>query len=443
MAVAVNSLFSMNETGEVLLERHFGDVIPRGALDGFHEHLSQAKQPKDVPPVLSAGQYVAVSIFYHNVFHIALVSRECSPVGVIRMLHDYTRVVSSYFGRATEIVFREHLVQCSLILNEMVNMGYPLLMQQDMIRGLIQPPPRDLSSQLKSVTGGRHTRFAQQLPSGYMSATPWRRQGLKYTRNEVFIDVIEELDAIVAPNGQLSACSITGTINVNCKLSGMPDLSLSFTNGQMLSDVSLHPCVRIKKWEDSRVLSFLPPDGGFELASYYMSGDSIPQLPLIVNPMFAVGPEGTTGRVDLQVQSRSPEGKPLEKVKLSVQMPDSVTSMSLNTGTGTCRFDQITRTLTWDIGNVVAGRNLSLSGSFNINLDVASDSDVKSDAPVGTAPARHHRLPFSPCVIADFAVSQTLVSGLNCNKLDIFQERYKAFKGIKYISKAGRVIYRT
>ena len=36
-----------------------------------------------------------------------------------------------------------------------------------------------------------------------------------------------------------------------CKLSGMPDLSLSFVNSRLLEDPSFHPCVRLKRWEVS------------------------------------------------------------------------------------------------------------------------------------------------------------------------------------------------
>lgn len=33
------------------------------------------------------------------------------------------------------------------------------------------------------------------LPSGQLSAIPWRRSSVKYTNNEAYFDVIEEVDA--------------------------------------------------------------------------------------------------------------------------------------------------------------------------------------------------------------------------------------------------------
>jgi AP-3 complex subunit mu len=87
------------------------------------------------------------------------------------------------------------------------------------------------------------------------------------------------------------------------KLSGMPDLTLSFVNPRLLDDISFHPCVRFKRWEvrreivlllngagicsfsvgfgeaiilidvylqSEKVLSFVPPDGNFRLVSYHI-----------------------------------------------------------------------------------------------------------------------------------------------------------------------------
>jgi len=42
-------------------------------------------------------------------------------------------------------------------------------------------------------------------------------------------------------------------LQIDCciKLSGMPDLTLSFMNPRLFDDVSFHPCVRFKRWEVS------------------------------------------------------------------------------------------------------------------------------------------------------------------------------------------------
>lgn len=41
---------------------------------------------------------------------------------------------------------------------------------------------------------------------------PWRRAAVKYTNNEVYFDVIEEIDAIVDKLGSTVSAEIHGTV---------------------------------------------------------------------------------------------------------------------------------------------------------------------------------------------------------------------------------------
>jgi AP-3 complex subunit mu len=49
----------------------------------------------------------------------------------------------------------------------------------------------------------------------------------------------------------------------------------------------------------------------------------------------------------------------------------------------------------------------------------------------------------SPPIIAHFKINQLVVSGLKVNRLDMHGESYKPFKGVKYITKAGKFQVRT
>lgn len=45
------------------------------------------------------------------------------------------------------------------------------------------------------------TNVGDMLPTGQLSNIPWRRAGVKYTNNEAYFDVIEEIDAILDKSG--------------------------------------------------------------------------------------------------------------------------------------------------------------------------------------------------------------------------------------------------
>jgi len=44
----------------------------------------------------------------------------------------------------------------------------------------------------------------------------------------------------------------------------------------------------------------------------------------------------------------------------------------------------------------------------------------------------------NPSISLQFSISQLAVSGLKVNRLDMYGEKYKPFKGVKYLTKAGR-----
>lgn len=57
-----------------------------------------------------------------------------------------------------------------------------------------------------------HFSVSGTLPTGQLSAIPWRRTGVKYTNNEAYFDVIEEVDAIIDRNGQTVFAEIQGYV---------------------------------------------------------------------------------------------------------------------------------------------------------------------------------------------------------------------------------------
>lgn len=110
----------------------------------------------------------------------------------------------------------------------------------------------------------------------------WRREGIKHNKNEIFLDVIERLNLLVSSQGNVLKSEILGTVRMKSFLSGMPELKLGLndkvlfemtgrtTRGKLIEmeDIKFHHCVRLNKFEAERTISFIPPDGEFELMTY-------------------------------------------------------------------------------------------------------------------------------------------------------------------------------
>jgi AP-3 complex subunit mu len=54
-------------------------------------------------------------------------------------------------------------------------------------------------------------------PSGQLPDVPWRRTGVKYTNNEVYLDVVEEVDAITDKAGSTVFPETQGYIRIILK----------------------------------------------------------------------------------------------------------------------------------------------------------------------------------------------------------------------------------
>ena len=55
--------------------------------------------------------------------------------------------------------------------------------------------------------------MSDTLPSGQLSNIPWRRTGVKYTNNEAYFDVVEEVDAIIDKTGVAVFAEIQGYVS--------------------------------------------------------------------------------------------------------------------------------------------------------------------------------------------------------------------------------------
>lgn len=173
-----------------------------------------------------------------------------------------------------------------------------------------------------------------------MPAIPWRRQGVRHTSNELYVDIVESLSVTVAPSGRLLSAISHGSIVFTAKISGVPDLllSLSAPGGQMNISHKLqlpvfHPCVRLARWRESPgELSFIPPDGRFVLAGYEV--DLLPIDPTADEPPTYMEKPFLPVSVDLQ-KSLGPNASDFEvKLTLNTNFPGTPSSKGIPPGRG-------------------------------------------------------------------------------------------------------------
>lgn len=89
-----------------------------------------------------------------------------------------------------------------------------------------------------------------------------------------------------------------------------------------MEDVKFHQCVRLSRFENDRTISFIPPDGEFELMSYRLS---TPVKPLI---WVEAAVESHKGRIEymVKVKAQFKRRSTANNVEIYVPVPDDADS---------------------------------------------------------------------------------------------------------------------
>ncbi|KFZ65434.1 AP-3 complex subunit mu-1, partial [Podiceps cristatus] len=398
----------------------------QSVCDYFFEAQEKAIDVENVPPVISTPHHYLISIYRDKIFFVSVIQTEVPPLFVIEFLHRVADTFQDYFGECSETAIKDNVVIVYELLEEMLDNGFPLATESNILKELIKPPTI-LRSVVNSITGS--SNVGDTLPTGQLSNIPWRRAGVKYTNNEAYFDVIEEIDAIIDKSGSTVFAEIQGVIDSsssNCWYSTRfhSPLCHSLQNPRLLDDVSFHPCIRFKRWESERVLSFIPPDGNFRLISYRVSSQNLVAIPVYVKHMISFKENSSSGRFDVTIGPKQNMGKTVEGVVMTVHMPKAVLNMNLTATQGSYTFDPVTKVLTWDVGKITPQKLPNLKGIVNLQSGAPKPEE-------------------NPSLNIQFKIQQLAISGLKVNRLDMYGEKYKPFKGVKYITKAGKFQVRT
>merc|ERR1719348_2677108 len=125
---------------------------------------------------------------------VAITLTEVPLLFVIEFLHRVFDTLNDYFGDCTETIVKENSVVVYELLDELLDNGFPLATESNVLKELIKPP-HILRTIANTVTG--KTNMSLTLPQSQLSNVPWRRADVKYATNDIFLDLTEEVDAII------------------------------------------------------------------------------------------------------------------------------------------------------------------------------------------------------------------------------------------------------
>ncbi|XP_052154704.1 AP-3 complex subunit mu isoform X3 [Oryza glaberrima] len=378
-------VFLLSDSGEVMVEKQMtAHRVDRGICGWFWDYVlaHAAGDASKVLQVVVSPTHYLFQVYRNGVTFLACTQVEMPPLLAIE------------------------------ILDEMMDNGFPLTTEPNILKEMIAPP--NIVSKMLNVVTGKSSNLGNKLPDAAASFVPWRTTVVKDASNEVYVNIVEELDACVNREGALVKCEAYGKIQVNSSLPGVPELTLSFSNPTIINDVRFHPCVRFRPWESNQILSFVPPDGQFELMSYRVK--KLKTIPIYVKPQLTS--DSGNCRVNVMVGIKNDPGKPIDSITVQFRLPPLIASADLTANYGTVDIlaDQ---TCLWTIGQIPKDKAPSLSGNLRLEEGLT-------------------HLHTFPTFEVKFKIMGVALSGLQIDKLEVKNTPNAPYKGFRAQTQAGR-----
>ncbi|KAL9249694.1 AP-2 complex subunit mu-like protein [Drosera capensis] len=410
MPVAASAIYFLNLRGDVLINRLYRDDVGGNMVDAFRMHIMQTKE-LGTCPVRQIGGCSFLYMRISNVYIVIVVSSNANVACAFKFVVEAVNLFKSYFGGA----FDEDAIRNNFVLiYELLDGG---------VRSPFSSKPVDkpVPNATLQVTG----------------AVGWRREGLVYKKNEVFLDIVESVNLLMSSKGSVLRCDVTGKILMKCFLSGMPDLKLGLNDkiglekeSQLkarpaksgktieLDDVTFHQCVNLTRFNSEKTVSFVPPDGEFELMKYRITEGV--NLPFRVLP--TIKELGRT-RMEVNVKVKSVFGAKMFAlgVVIKIPVPKQTAKTSFQVTSGRAKYNPAIDCLVWKIRKFPGQTEPTLSAEVEL---ISTMGEKKSST--------------RPPIQMEFQVPMFTASGLRVRFLKVWEKSgYNTVEWVRYITKAG------
>ncbi|KIH49053.1 hypothetical protein ANCDUO_20873 [Ancylostoma duodenale] len=176
-------------------------------------------------PVIQAGDISYTYIKHMNLYLVSISKKNMNAALVLSYLYKCVEVFCEYFKDLEEESVRDNFVVIYELFDEMMDFGYPQTTESRILQEYI-------------TQEGHRLEIAPRPPMAVTNAVSWRSDGIKYRKNEVFLDVIESVNMLANASGTVLRSEIIGSIRMRVVLSGMPELRLGLNDKVIFEQAS-------------------------------------------------------------------------------------------------------------------------------------------------------------------------------------------------------------
>uniref|UniRef100_A0A2P2KDK9 Clathrin coat assembly protein ap-1 n=1 Tax=Rhizophora mucronata TaxID=61149 RepID=A0A2P2KDK9_RHIMU len=207
MSGAASALFLLDIKGRVLIWRDYrGDVSALQAERFFTKLIEkEGGDPQSQDPVVYDNGVTYMFIQHNNVYLMCASRQNCNATSILLFLHRVVDVFKHYFEELEEESLRDNFVVVYELLDEIMDFGFPQFTEAKILSEFIK-------------TDAYRMEVTQRPPMAVTNAVSWRSDGIRYKKNEVFLDVVENVNILVNSNGQIVRSDVIGALKMRTYL---------------------------------------------------------------------------------------------------------------------------------------------------------------------------------------------------------------------------------
>lgn len=389
----LSQFFILSSRGDTLAFRYFRSDVVRGTPEIFYRRIKSFKSAHP-NPVFNVEGTQFIHIVQSGLYFVCTTTQNASPVFVLELLNKIARVCKDYLGVLNEEALRANFALVYEILDEILDFGYPQCTSTELLKEYIfneshplqinrQPLGQFTQASAATVFGAEKRSTPSSAPNKSV-LTPYNKtSGMK---NEVFIDMLENLTVLVSATGHVVRSEIDGCIKIRSFLAGNPEIRIGLNENLrvrnshyaatslgnevtsvLLDDCCFHDCVDVDEFDRSRTLVFKPPTGEYSVMTYRMMGDV--NLPFRIHPFMEVLGEK---QIVLRLKLSCDIPKMFNAVGVTVSLPapkstENVTH-EVTSGTNSLEYKAKERIVYWNLKKMMGGSEHSANIKFTVPI---------------------------------------------------------------------------
>ena len=221
MSLGCSALYFLDQKGKIIISRDYRGEVGSNITERFQRRVLELDEI-GVKPVFTEKDITYIWIRVNNIYIVAVGKGNPNVAMVLAFLYKMKEVFEEYFKGLEDESLRDNFVITYELLDEMMDHGYPQITEVKVLKEYIKTEANKLAKEEKLTD--------IKVPTAASNVVSWRPDGIKHSKNEVFLDVIEKLNIMVNANGNVVKSEIIGNVHMKCFLTGMPELKLGLND---------------------------------------------------------------------------------------------------------------------------------------------------------------------------------------------------------------------